>query len=144
MTMCINELLYPYEGTSDSSNSISLSILSLEDFLGWLSGPQRQFYSLESSRPNFEVLFDRGDCPEGFEIGIDSRSLATIFIVNKLSRDHQKNITKMNGICVWQDIVSPNFHKICVLLMYTFWFIDMPDMNACYGSSLDSIEFFVL
>ena len=26
----------------------------------------------------------------------------------------QKNITKMNSICVWQIMSSPNFHRMCV------------------------------
>ena len=32
----------------------------------------------------------------------------------------QKNIIKMNGICVWYHISLPSFHRICVSLIHTF------------------------
>ena len=31
-------------------------------------------------------------------------------------------------------VVSPlNFHRLCVLLMYTFWYVNMPNETAGYG-----------
>ena len=54
-----------------------------------------------------------------------------------------KNITEMNNICVWKDIASPKFHRICVLLILTFWYIYMLDVTASYGTSLEFIAFFL-
>ena len=43
----------------------------------------------------------------------------------------KNTITKLNGI-----------HRICAKLTYTFWYIDMSDKTASYGTTLDFITFF--
>ena len=50
-----------------------------------------------------------------------------------------KDITIMNGICVLLHISSLNFHRMCVQSIYTFWYIDMSDVTANYGT----IEFII-
>ena len=40
-------------------------------------------------------------------------------------------------------VSSPNFHRLCVWLMYTFWNVNMPIVTAGYGRFSDSIAFFV-
>ena len=50
-----------------------------------------------------------------------------------------KNITKMNGIFVWFDIVSPNFYRLWVWLMYTFWYVNMLNVTAGYGRLLQHV-----
>ena len=56
-----------------------------------------------------------------------------------------KNIPKMNGICVFLVfsyiifhafmselyIYLLNFHRVCVELMYTFYYVNMPDVTFC-------------
>ena len=45
----------------------------------------------------------------------------------------------------WQKkatISSLNFHRLCILSIHTFWYIYMPDVTACYGTSSDFIVFF--
>ena len=54
----------------------------------------------------------------------------------------EKYITKISGICVWQHISSPNFHRMCVLSIHTFWCIDLLDVTKSYGRSFDFIAFF--
>ena len=39
-------------------------------------------------------------------------------------------------------VSSQNFHKLCVLLMYTFWNVNMANVTAGYGRFSDSIAFF--
>ena len=36
----------------------------------------------------------------------------------------------------------PNFHRLCVWLMYTFWYINIPCMTAGYRGFSDLIVFF--
>ena len=48
-----------------------------------------------------------------------------------------KNIAKMNGIYVWNDIFSANFHRLCIQSIYTFWNVNMPNVTAIYRTSLD-------
>ena len=38
-------------------------------------------------------------------------------------------------------VFSQNFHKLCVLLMYTFLYVNMPNGTAGYGRFSDSIAF---
>ena len=37
------------------------------------------------------------------------------------------------------DISSPNFNRICVLSINIFLYLDMPDVTASYGTSLNSV-----
>ena len=40
----------------------------------------------------------------------------------------EKNITQINGICVWYNIASSNRHRMCVYSMHTFFFISTCQM----------------
>ena len=54
-----------------------------------------------------------------------------------------KCTTKMNGICVWKYISSPNFHRMYVYSIHTFCYIDMPDLSASYGRPFNFSTFLV-
>ena len=45
-----------------------------------------------------------------------------------------KNIEKINRICVWKLISLSNFHRICVLSVHAFQYIDIPHVTASYGT----------
>ena len=50
--------------------------------------------------------------------------------------------TLMTTIHVWKVVSAPNFHRTCICLMYIFWYINMPNVTASYGTFLDLITFF--
>ena len=56
----------------------------------------------------------------------------------------EKNTTNMNGICVWKYISLPNFHRLCVWWIHSFWYVDMPDVTATYGTPLDFVAFWFI
>ena len=39
-------------------------------------------------------------------------------------------------------VSSPNFHRMCVLSIHTFWYINMSGVTASYGALCDFIVFF--
>ena len=45
------------------------------------------------------------------------------------------------SINVWSTVSSQNFHRLCVWLMYKFWYVNMPNVTAGYGRFSDSIAF---
>ena len=48
--------------------------------------------------------------------------------------------TLLLTIHVWS--VLSKFHKLCVRLVLTFWFVDKSGMTACYGRLTDLNAFF--
>ena len=53
-----------------------------------------------------------------------------------------KNFTKMNGICTRNVVSSPNFHRLCVLIIHTFWYVNMPDVTTGDGRAFILSEHF--
>ena len=45
-------------------------------------------------------------------------------------------------IDVWSIVSKPNFHRLCIWLMYTFWCVNMPSVTAGYRRFSYSIAFF--
>ena len=45
-------------------------------------------------------------------------------------------------IHVWIIVSSPNFHRLCIWIMYIFWYISMPNVTAEYGRFSNLIAFF--
>ena len=50
--------------------------------------------------------------------------------------------TTLATIYVWSIVPSPNFHRLCVWLIYTFWYVIMPNVTAGYGRFANVIAFF--
>ena len=42
----------------------------------------------------------------------------------------------------WIIVSSPKFHRLYVWLIYTFWYINLPNVTAGYGRFSDLISFF--
>ena len=62
-------------------------------------------------------------------------------IICSQSFDFLISFFRMNDICVWYHISSQNFHRMCVWLMYTFWYVNKSNMIVDYGRFSDSIAF---
>ena len=45
-------------------------------------------------------------------------------------------------IHVWIVKASPNFHRLCAWLIYTFWYVNMPNVTEDYGRLSDLISVF--
>ena len=41
--------------------------------------------------------------------------------------------TLLTTICVWIAVFPPKFRRLYVKLMYTIWYVDIPDMTTGYG-----------
>ena len=50
--------------------------------------------------------------------------------------------TLLTSIHVLSAVSPPNFHRLCVLIMYIFWNVNMPYVTAGYRKFSYSIAFF--
>ena len=48
----------------------------------------------------------------------------------------------MNDIRIYQHISPPNFHKLYVKLIHTFWYVNMPNVTAGYARFSVLMSFF--